>query len=139
VWAERYLGARVTSSRALRGGMSSAVHLLTAEGSRGGRVQAVLRRYERPDLNEEEPDIAWQEAEVLRFVEPLDVPTPRLLEVDPTGDAAGGPTLLMSRLPGPHRLASQERREWLEGLAEIVPRVHASPLNAPGVIRPFAP
>jgi hypothetical protein len=43
-WAERYLGARVTSSRALRGGMSSAVHLLTAEGPHGGRIQAVLRR-----------------------------------------------------------------------------------------------
>ena len=51
----------------------------------------MLRRYVRPEVNEEEPDIAKQEAEVLRFVEPLDVPTPRLLAVDPTGDEAGVP------------------------------------------------
>jgi aminoglycoside phosphotransferase (APT) family kinase protein len=139
-WAERYLGARVTSARALRGGMSSAVHLLTAEGPHGGGVQAVLRRYVRPDLNEEEPDIARQEAEVLRFVEPLDVPTPRLLAVDPTGDEAGVPALLMSRLSGRVDWWPKTADPWLRGLAEVLPHIHASPLpTRPGVIRPFVP
>jgi aminoglycoside phosphotransferase (APT) family kinase protein len=140
VWAGQYLGARVTSARALRGGMSSAVHLLTAEHPHGGSVQAVLRRYVRPDVNEEEPDIAKQEAEVLRFVEPLDLPTPRLLAVDPTGDEAGVPALLMSRLPGRVDWWPKDAEAWLRGLAEVLPRIHASPLSsAPGVIRPFAP
>ena len=39
------LGEPVISARALRGGMSSAVHLLTAGVSGGQRRQAVLRRY----------------------------------------------------------------------------------------------
>jgi aminoglycoside phosphotransferase (APT) family kinase protein len=139
-WTERHLGARVTSARPMRGGMSSAVHLLTAELTGGGRIQAVLRRYVRPDLNEEEPDIAKQEAEVLRFVEPLDVPTPRLLALDPTGDEAGVPALLMSRLPGRVDWSPKDADRWLRGLAEILPRIHASPLPArPGVIGPFAP
>jgi aminoglycoside phosphotransferase (APT) family kinase protein len=138
-WVGRYLGARVTSARAMRGGMSSAVHLLTAELPRGGSVQAILRRYVRPELNEDEPDIASQEAEVLRFVEPLDVPTPRLLAVDPTGDEAGAPALLMSRLSGRVDWWSTDADRWLRALAEILPRIHASPLPAPpGVIRPFA-
>ncbi|MBO0731328.1 MAG: phosphotransferase, partial [Acidimicrobiaceae bacterium] len=89
------------STRALRGGMSSAVHLLTIETPGGARRQAVLRRYVREDVNEEEPDIAEREARVLRFVEALDdVPTPRLLGVDPDGESAGTPALLMSRLSG---------------------------------------
>ena len=139
-WAERHLGARVTSACVMRGGMSSAVHLLTAQGPRGGSVQAVLRRYVRPDLNEEEPDIASQEAEVLRFVEPLDVPTPRLLAVDPTGDEAGVPALLMSRLPGRVDWWPNDADRWLRGLAEILPRIHGGPLpSRPGIIRPFAP
>jgi aminoglycoside phosphotransferase (APT) family kinase protein len=138
-WAERHLGARVTSARTMRGGASSAVHLLTAERPRA-RLQAVLRRYVRPEVNEEEPDIAEREAEVLRFVEPLDVPTPRLLAVDPTGEAAGAPALLMSRLPGRVDWWPEDADPWLEGLAQILPRIHASPLPVrPGVIRPFAP
>jgi aminoglycoside phosphotransferase (APT) family kinase protein len=139
-WAGRYLGARVTSARAIRGGMSSAVHLLTAEPPGGGRIQAVLRRYVRPEVNEEEPDIAEREAAVLRFVEPLDVPTPRLLGVDPTGDEAGAPALLMSRLPGRVDWWPKDVDPWLRGLAEVLPRIHACPLPAPpGVIRLFAP
>jgi aminoglycoside phosphotransferase (APT) family kinase protein len=139
-WAGRYLGARATSARAMRGGMSSAVHLLTAELPRGGGVQAVLRRYVRPEVNEEEPDMARREAEVLRFVEQLDVPTPRLLAVDPTGDEAGVPALLMSRLPGHVDWWPKDAGPWLRGLAEVLPRIHTSPLTPrPGVIRPFAP
>jgi aminoglycoside phosphotransferase (APT) family kinase protein len=139
-WAERYLGARVTSASAMRGGMSSAVHLLTAEHPGGGRVQAVMRRYVRAELNEEEPDVAKQEAEVLRFVEPLDVPTPRLFAVDQTGGDAGVPALLMSRLRGRVDWWPKDAEPWLRGLAAILPRIHASPLPArPGVIRPFAP
>ena len=104
----------------MRGGMSSAVHLLTV-GTARGSVQAVLRRYVRPEVNEEEPDIARQEAEVLRFVEPLDVPTPRLLAVDPAGDEAGVPALLMSRLPGRVDWWPTDADRWLRGLAEILP------------------
>src|SRR5215470_7003452 len=44
-WAGACLGGPVASARALRGGMSSAVHLVTARRPSGEREQAVLRRY----------------------------------------------------------------------------------------------
>lgn len=64
-WAATQLGGPVISARALRGGMSSAVHLLTVADGAGRRRRAVLRRYVRSELNAEEPDIAepgsgWQ-------------------------------------------------------------------------------
>ena len=46
-WAGARLGGPVISARALRGGMSSAVHLLTVQDDGGHRRQAVLRRYVR--------------------------------------------------------------------------------------------
>jgi hypothetical protein len=66
----------------LRGGMSSAVHLVTVQDADGQRRQAVLRRCVRP---EDEPGIAGQEARALRFARSLGVPAPRLLAVDPDG------------------------------------------------------
>src|SRR6266540_4759591 len=91
-WAAARLGGPVVSARALRGGMSSAVHLLTvADGADGAgqRRQAVLRRYVRPELNAEEPDIAEREARALRVAGSAGVPTPLLLAVDPAGAEAG--------------------------------------------------
>src|SRR5437773_10026301 len=54
-WAGSHLGGRVVAARALRGGMSSAVHLVTVRRPDGGRDDAVLRRYVRPDPDEPEP------------------------------------------------------------------------------------
>src|SRR5205807_3875640 len=50
-WAAAQLGAPVISARALRGGMSSAVHLLITQPPGGQRRYAVLRRYVRAELN----------------------------------------------------------------------------------------
>src|SRR6266567_502640 len=79
-WAGARLGGPVTSARALRGGMSSAVHLVTVRRADGQRDQAVLRRYVRPDPDE--PDPAAAEARALRLAQATGVPTPALLAVD---------------------------------------------------------
>lgn len=55
------MGSVVVSVQALRGGITSAVHLVTLERSGGQRLQAV-RRYVRPELNAEEPDLPAREA-----------------------------------------------------------------------------
>jgi aminoglycoside phosphotransferase (APT) family kinase protein len=119
--------------------MSSAVHLLRVEKSDGGRIPAVLRRYVREDLNAEEPDIAERGARALRFAEAIDVPTPRLLALDPTGAAAGAPSLLMSLLPGRVDWWPTDVETWLGRLAHLLPRIHAASLPPPGRIRPFRP
>ncbi len=138
-WAADRLGGPVTSARALRGGMSSAVHLLTVRDSGGQRRQAVLRRCVRPELSAEEPDIAEREARALHIAEVVGVPTPALLAVDPDGAEAGVPAVLMSRLPGRVDWWPSDIERWLRRLAEILLHIHAAPLPPAGVLRPFAP
>ena len=136
-WAAVRLGGRVVSARALHGGMSSAVHLITVERSGGEREQAVLRRYVRPDPAE--PDPAACEARALRLAEAADVPTPALLAVDPDGTRAGVPALLMTRLPGRVDWWPSDLDRWLDRLAGLLPRIHGTALP-PGVTMPrFAP
>jgi len=138
-WAAAQLSAPVISARALRGGMSSAVHLLITQPPGGQRRYAVLRRYVRPELNAEEPDIAAREARALDVAGSAGIPTPELLAVDPAGTEAGVPAILMSRLPGRVEWWPPDTDRWLRRLAELLPRIHATPLPAPGTLRPFAP
>jgi aminoglycoside phosphotransferase (APT) family kinase protein len=137
-WAEAHLDGPVVSARALRGGMSSAVHLLTIQDS-GQRRQAVMRRYVRPELNAEEPDIAEWEARALRAAESVGIPTPALLAVDPTGAGAGVPAVLMSRVRGRVDWWPSDAGRWLRRLAELLPAIHAAPLPPAGLIGSFAP
>ena len=138
-WAAVRLGGPVLSAQALRGGMSSAVHLLTVADGAGRRRQAVLRRYVRPELNAEDPHIAEREARALDVVEPVGVPTPLLLAVDPGGTEAGVPTVLMSRLPGRVDWWPSDTGRWLRRLAGVLPVIHAAPLPSAGLIGPFTP
>jgi aminoglycoside phosphotransferase (APT) family kinase protein len=138
-WAEGHLDGTIVSTRALRGGMSSAVHLVTVEDPGGCRRQAVLRRYVRPEVNDDEPDVAEGEARALQFVEQIEVPTPHLIAVDPKGEGAGVPALLMDRVPGRVDWWPKDMERWLRRLSEVPPRIHAAALPAPGIIRRFAP
>ena len=136
-WAGACLGGPVTSARALRGGMSSAVHLVTARRPDGRRVQAVLRRYVRPDPDE--PDPAAREARALRLAGPAGVPTPALLAVDPDGSQAGVPALLMTRLPGRVDWWPADLDRWLERLTGLLPRIHGAVLPPGEAVPRFAP
>jgi aminoglycoside phosphotransferase (APT) family kinase protein len=127
----------VVSVRALRGGMSSAVHLVTVQRPGGRRDQAVLRRYVRPDPDEPEP--AAREARALRLAGAADVPTPALLAVDPDGTGAGVPALLMTRLPGRVDWWPSDLDRWLERLAALLPRIHGAARPADGTLPRFAP
>jgi len=119
--------------------MSSAVHQLTTQDGAGQRRQAVLRRYVRPELNAEEPDIAEREARALGVAESVGVPTPVLLAVDPAGTEAGVPAVLMSRLPGRVDWWPSDTGRWLRRLAGVLPAIHAAPRPPAGLIGPFAP
>jgi aminoglycoside phosphotransferase (APT) family kinase protein len=118
--------------------MSSAVHLLTVQDGLGHRRQAVLRRYVRPELNEQEPDAVWREARALRAARGADVPVPALLAVDPAGADAGVPAVLMSRLPGRVDWWPSDLDRWLARLAEVLPRIHATPLPPPSELGAFS-
>ena len=139
-WAAQALGGggTVESAEALRGGLSSAMHLLRIR-RRTQTQTAVLRRYVLPDLRAEQADLAEREARTLSFVESLAAPTPRLLAVDPTGADAGSPALLMTALPGRVEWVPEDVHSWLERMAEVLPTIHTATLPATGQFPAYVP
>jgi aminoglycoside phosphotransferase (APT) family kinase protein len=93
----------------------------------------------RPELNSEEPEVAEREARALRVVEQIEVPTPRLLALDPTGGEVGVPALLMTRLAGRVDWWPADLEGWLRRLAEVLARIHAGPLPSPGLLPDYGP
>ncbi|HEV2360334.1 MAG TPA: aminoglycoside phosphotransferase family protein [Acidimicrobiales bacterium] len=138
-WVEEVAGGRVSAIRALPGGLSSAMHALELEAAGGDRREVVLRRYVRPELNEEEPELAAREAAALRVVARIDVPTPGLLAVDPDGAMVGTPSVLMTRLPGAVEWSPPDVDAWLAGMALLLPSVHAAALPGDGSILAYSP
>jgi aminoglycoside phosphotransferase (APT) family kinase protein len=126
-------GARVRSVRPLAGGTSSAVHALGIEDRAGRLHRLVLRRFVRADWLAEEPDLAVREAAALDLVRTAPVATPRLVAVDPRGDAADVPAVLMTRLPGRIEWQPSDLDGFLRRLAEPLPPLHAT------VVRPATP
>jgi aminoglycoside phosphotransferase (APT) family kinase protein len=119
-------GATVVSARSLSGGISSGMHLVVVEHA-GGRDEVVLRRY----LSDwEDADSAAREAAVLDALTRYDVPVPRVLAVDPVGDACGAPALLMTRVAGWRRLPARPAPGWIDSLARTLLAIHTVPLDA---------
>jgi aminoglycoside phosphotransferase (APT) family kinase protein len=124
-WVEQTLGrdARVVATRPLTGGLTSLVHELTVVRN-GSRSRYVLRSFP-PDNQHKD----WRlgavaaEARVLAALARSDVPAPRL--VASTSDvAAGGPALLMTRVPGRMFLMPRDRDHWLRQMARMLARIH---------------
>jgi aminoglycoside phosphotransferase (APT) family kinase protein len=96
-WIARVTGApEVHRLRSLRFGITSDLSLVDADG-RG----MVLRRWDRPELLAGHPHAVtneWRALEAARAVLGSVVPAP--IAADPSGQAAGCPSLLMTFLPG---------------------------------------
>lgn len=139
-WVEATLGCAVRSVRAYRGGISSAIHALRIQDDHSLHT-VVLRRYVIEALNLEEPDLAEREAHVLRLLDraDLNLVTPGLLAVDPTGDQAGVPTLVMTRVAGRLDWSPTDMDSWLYRLAAVLPPLHDSPITYADGVQPFTP
>jgi len=118
-WAESAAGAAVAGWSVLRGGMSSAMYSLDMADER----RLVLRCYVRPELNEEEPDLAPREAAALRAVATVDLPTPELVAVE-RGETIGVPAVLMTWVPGRVVWDPKGPMRWLSTLAGVLPVIH---------------
>ena len=141
-WAAAAIGpgARVRSVRPLAGGTSSAVHGLTVEDRAGQPHRLVLRRFVRADWLADEPDLATREAAALDLLRTAPVATPRLVAVDPRGDDAGVPAVLMTRLPGRIEWQPSDLDGFLRRLADLLPPLHATvvpPATPLPVYRPY--
>src|SRR5436190_14391960 len=99
-WATKAVGTRsgrLVNVRALTGGISSSVHALDVVDARGTRHPLVIRRYLDAD---EHATVVSREASTLVALERSALPTPCLVAADPSGQYAGAPAVLMTRLPG---------------------------------------
>ena len=130
-WAADEVGAEIASWAVLRGGTSSAMYVLDVGNDAGSRV--VLRCYVRPEVNEEEPDLAEREAAALCTVASIDVPTPELIAVDPAGDQVGLPAVLMTWLPGRVKWKAKDAEGWLSSMATLLPVIESTGTINPGV------
>lgn len=130
-WVESVTGHPVVEWAVLRGGMSSAMYALELTGDTGPTF--VLRCYVRPDLNEEEPDLAQREAAALSTATRIDVTTPELVAIDPAGEVVGVPAVLMTWLPGRVIWDPRSAMPWLTRLAEMLPEIHAADTTVIGL------
>jgi aminoglycoside phosphotransferase (APT) family kinase protein len=123
-------GTAVGSPCRMLGGIASDVYALTCVV--GGREQRIVARRYTNNLPFEPgpPTIAGEASTLLQLVD-LDVPAPRLLGADPSGDVAGRPTLVMTRLPGRLALLPDDPSEWTRALAEMLVAVHSLSVVAP--------
>lgn len=131
-WIERNIGAGARTTRAwpLRGGRSSEMHAVDVRDARGFTRELVLRRIVNRRWIEAEPDLALREAAALAVAGPTGL-VPRVVAVDPAGEACGAPAVLSERLPGTVDLSPQDRDGWLQQLAEVLARVHDLPADDP--------
>ncbi len=112
------------------------MHRVKVTSENGHTARLVLRRYVRPEQVAEDPDVAVHEAAVLELVERIATPTPRLIGVDPTGDQAGTPAVLMTELDGRPDWSAGMR--WIRQLVEVLDGVHNIDANTASRVRPFA-
>ncbi|HEY5092247.1 MAG TPA: phosphotransferase [Acidimicrobiales bacterium] len=118
------------SVRRLTGGITSAMHLLSVETSKGQRHDVVLRRWIDDD-HVEGADRVMRESHILEQLAGSDLPSPKVVAIDPTGARCGHPALLMSRLSGRIELTPNNPELWLEELAVMLVRIHRSDVAAP--------
>jgi aminoglycoside phosphotransferase (APT) family kinase protein len=139
-WCEAAVGgrARVVRFAALAGGTSSAVHAVDVRDVGGRTRRLVLRRFVRRDWLEEEPDAPRREAAALALAGDCPIPTPGLVAVDASGEAAGVPALLMTRLAGGIEWRPADLEGFLLRLATVLPPIHATPAPA-GALPPYSP
>jgi aminoglycoside phosphotransferase (APT) family kinase protein len=122
-WVAAATGAdRVLRTRRLVGGITSAVDACWTDAG-----QVVLRRW----LDDADgAERVAHEAAALEGLAGTSVPAPELVAADPSGAANDGvPALLMTRLPGAPLLRPRDMDDWLRRLAEVLPVVHAAPVQ----------
>ena len=106
------------------GGSTAAMHRVTLVDPSGHEREVVLRRYVRPEILAESPDVAEVEARALQLAEQVPVPTPALLALDATGDRTDAPTLAMTRLDGRPVWETKWASKWVSQAVDAMIALH---------------
>ena len=118
-WAASVWLRRIIRVRPLTGGWTSTMLALTADNGE----QAVLRLMTRQPWRRHAAGLLAREAAVQQHLAGTPIPAPRSLAVDLSGDAAGAPAHLMSRLPGRLCLDSAAD-DVLAAMAQVLAEIH---------------
>lgn len=129
-WLRRNLGSDATLGPVIASGASSSVRSVTANGRR-----AVLKQITNEAWLSDRPDLVAYEARVLQLLDQSSLRVPTVLAVDPTGDEAGRPSLLMSSIDGAPAGDQPPATQWLDALVETA--VTISTIKPPSWIRPY--
>jgi aminoglycoside phosphotransferase (APT) family kinase protein len=128
-WVRQVMGrgSRITRIRYLEGSSFLANHAIDVADRHGTIHRLVLRRWARPGWEETDREFdAGREATILRLLARSDVPAPRLVAADSSGEAAGVPALLMTRLPGrPPPDRPDELEHFIFELVTVLEAVHS--------------
>ena len=116
--------------RRLDGGITSSVHAIWAPDALGEPRQYVLRRWTECDPTADMGDVD-REASILTGLETTELPAPHLIAADAAPEYCSAPSLLMTRVPGSPQLTPKDTESWLRQMAEMLPRIHAAPVEAP--------
>ncbi len=107
----------------LQGGVSSRVYRISL--LIGDRIEdVVLRQVDDEEWLDEEPDLAYHEAESLRKAAEVQLLTPKLIAYDKNGDDCSHPTILMTKLEGSVILIPDDMDHWINGLAQSLIQIH---------------
>jgi aminoglycoside phosphotransferase (APT) family kinase protein len=121
-------GRRVVRAQRLMGGLTSEVTAVTVEDAHGKPHRFVLRRWTAKPWPDGAVDdgrlLVPREAATLLALETVALAAPRVVATDPTGDEAGLPALLMTRLPGRIDLNPAAPDDWIRQLAEQLAEIH---------------
>ena len=131
-WVRAETGAdAVVDSQLLAGGITSDIRVLTLCG--GSHLdEVVLRRMTVQPWRQHAAGLLQREADTQTFLATTPIPAPELVAVDPGGDRAGEPSLLMTRLPGRPCLTGID----LDAVAAMLVTIHsARPAQRPRVFQ----
>jgi len=112
-------------TRRLTGGLGCRSDVLDIERADGSRWTVTLRRFVRRGHAFSTPEHVTHEFEVLRLVERAEIPAPRPILLDASGEYFGIPAIVMSYLPGRPLFPRTNIDRWTEGLARVLHTVHA--------------
>jgi aminoglycoside phosphotransferase (APT) family kinase protein len=139
-WVAASIGpdARVVGVRRLHNAWAAAMHAVDVDDN-GSRRELVVRRWARADIPPD-PGVVENEAAALSLLTSLpEVCTPALIALDPAGDVADVPALVMTRLRGHDVLSPSDIDAFLDGLVEALRAIHAAPLPEATGLGPYVP
>lgn len=119
--------AIVQSVKRLKGSTSSTLHSISLRDNRSN-YDVVLRQFDNKEWLQQEPDLAFHEAESLRLASNGGVTTPDIIAFDKEGAVCGNPLVLMTRLNGVVDILPGNMEHWVYELAHALVKIHT--LNA---------